>query len=161
MRTQTGFTLIEVLVSAALLGVAVITCTWTMSATTKAKSIVGSESVTASLIAREVHVLASTLPKAPSGAVGATAGSGVLALDSLEGALFSPPLKADKSPWTRYVGWTQSVDLAVYDVNDLSNPVLADPVDGLSEDGTQIYRLTVAVLEGSDLAGTYQWWISP
>ena len=55
---------------------------------------------------------------------------------------------------------THMVD-APYDVTDLSTPTSADPTDGLSEDGTQIYKLTVAILEGDDLAGTYQWWISP
>lgn len=160
-KPQSGFTLVEVLVSAALIGVALMASTWTMSATTQAKAMIGSPSVTASLIAGEINAMACTLPKAPSGSVGATSAGGVLALDSLEGAVFSPPLKADGSSWTQYSGWSQTVDLAVFDVTDLSTPTAADPTSGLSEDGTQIYRLTVLVHEGDELAGTYQWWISP
>jgi prepilin-type N-terminal cleavage/methylation domain-containing protein len=161
MRQPRGFTLIEVLVASALVGVALLSGSWAMSVTASSKSIVEGAPITAALIGREIHALACTLDKSPSGVSGVTSGALVQALDALEGAVFSPPIKADKSSWSQYSGWSQSVDLAVYDLSDLSTPTLDDPLLGLSEDGTRIYRLTVGVAEGNELVGTYHWWITP
>jgi prepilin-type N-terminal cleavage/methylation domain-containing protein len=161
MQGSPGFTLMEVLVTAAVLGVAFISGTWAMSSASSGKTILEADAIDASLLAREIHALATTLPKAPSGSVGATTAGGVLALDSLEGAVFSPPLKGDGSTDGEHPGWTQTVDLAVFDLSDLSTPTADDPTAGLPEDGPLVYRLTVDVSEGGTTMGTHSWWLSP
>ena len=161
MRHARGFTLIEVLVTAAVLGVALISASWTMSGAASAKTVLEPDAITASLLAREIHALANTLPKEPSGSVGATSAGGVQALDSLEGAVFSPPLRADLSTASDVTGWSQACDLAVFDLADLTTPTADDPTAGLPEDGTRVYQLTVTVSQGGETMGTHSWWISP
>jgi len=161
VKKHSGFTLIEVLVSAALLGVALLSGTWAMSVTSSTKAVVEGDEITAALLAREIYALACTVDKSPSGTFGVTSGASVLALDSLEGAVFSPPIKADTSTWSQYSGWKQAVDLTVYDVSDLSTPTTISPLTALSEDGTSIYKLEVDVYQGTELVDTLSWWITP
>jgi prepilin-type N-terminal cleavage/methylation domain-containing protein len=161
MRSRRGFTLVEVLVAATVLGIALLSGTWTMSTTTSASSVYAADPLTASLVAREIHALAQALPKTPSGSPGVTSGGAVVALDSLIGASFSPPIKADRSADTSLVGWTQQVGLTVYDLSDLSTPTRDDPTVGLSSDASKVYKLSVTVLENGSVADTFSWWISP
>ena len=158
---QRGFTLVEVIVSAAVLGIAILSGSWAMSLSVSAQATYEGDGIDPALLAKEVHALATTLDKTPSGTVGVTSGEAVQALDSLEGAVFSPPIRADGTSWTAYSGWTQSTDLDVFDVSDLSSPSGASPLDGLSEDGTQVYRLSVTISQGGEQLDTFHWWISP
>ncbi len=160
-RANTGFTYVEVLVAAMLIGLALVTASASLDSTVKMKSELDSDPGTAHLLAKEMYELAATLPTAPSGTTAATAADDVAALDSLIGASFTPPLRADLSTYSAYSTWTQQTTLTVYDLADLENPSGDSAADGIDEHESKIYKLSVTVLQGATTEGTYHWWIQP
>lgn len=156
-----GFTLIEVLAAALVVGIAILSGSWAMSGAARNRTLLAGPELTASLLAREVHELALTLPREPSGTVGATTPAQLLALDSLEGASLSPPVRADGTADGSLSGWTQVVDLSVYDVLDPTTPTADDPTLGLPSDGSLIYRLDVTVLKDGSVVDSFAWWLAP
>ena len=160
-RSTAGFTLLEVLMAAVILSVAFVSATWALSSAARTKSMYEERSYVALALAKNVYELAETLPREPSGAPGAGSADEVLALDSLVGASFSPPLKADGSEHTEMVGWRQDCTLEVFDLSDLSAPTVDDPCAGLPPDGALLYRLAVTVSQGGQPIETAHWWITP
>lgn len=156
-----GFTLVEVLIAGVLASVTMVSVGWAMSAAASTKSILGDSISTAVVLAREIHALADALPRAPSGSVAARDASEVLALDSLDGAVFKPPLRADGSRETALPGWEQRVDLALYSLDDLQTATTEDPRDGVDPQSRRLYQLRVTVLEDGAEVDTFVWWIRP
>jgi prepilin-type N-terminal cleavage/methylation domain-containing protein len=160
-RQTAGFTLLEVLMAALIVSLVFIGATWAMSSTARTKAVYEERSLVALACAKELFELADTLPKQPSGAPGATTAAGLLALDSLVGASFSPPLRADGSVDTELSGWSQHCNVTVHDLSELSLPTDASALDGLPPDGSALYRLEVTVSEGDQTVEVAHWWISP
>jgi hypothetical protein len=160
-KNTRGFTYFEVLMAAMIVGVALVSATWAMSSTARTKSVYGQYPATAGRIAREIHELAAGLAREPSGQLGATSGAEVLALDSLIGAVFSPPIRADGTPDDSFPSWAQEVDLAVYATSDLATPLDESAASGLPPDSGMLYRLEVRVTEGGAEVGRFHWWITP
>jgi prepilin-type N-terminal cleavage/methylation domain-containing protein len=160
-RQTAGFTLLEVLMASLIVSLVFIGATWAMSSTARTKAVYEERSLVALACAKELFELADTLPKQPSGAPGATTAAGILALDSLVGASFSPPLRADGSVDTELTGWSQDCNVTVHDLSELSVPTEASALDGLPPDGSAVYRLEVTVSEGDQPVEVAQWWISP
>ncbi len=160
-RPTRGFTLLEILVTAMLLGVSVIAATWAMSTTASSKTVVGEEPSTAARLATEIFELADTLPREPGGVVAATNGTPIDALDALVGASFSPPILADGTTESSLGQWRQQVSLAVYDLTDLSAPTADDPAAGIAADAAKIYMLSVTMLEDGQAVDTFDWWLAP
>ena len=161
LRGQRGFTLFEVLVAAMVLGLAFTSATWAMSATARTKALHAGNSSQALRVAKELYELAQGLPTEPSGVTGATSGAELLALDSLIGAQFSPPLRADGSADPDLVGWSQQTELSVIAVDAPATPLGDAPGGGLPVDAQKLYRLSVRVLQGDVELGTFDWWITP
>lgn len=159
-RTR-GFTYVEVLVAATLIGLALVTATASLDSTVRMKAEYEADSGTAHLLAKEIYELAVTLPSAPSGSLGATAAAEVEALDSLIGASFTPPLRADLTSASEFATWTQQTALTVYDIGDLDTPTGDSAADGIGEQESKLYKLSVTVLQGAEPAGTFHWWIQP
>lgn len=156
-----GFTLLEVLVAAVVLGTSLVAATWSMNATARTQALHELADGPADDLAREIHELASGLPREPSGQVGAHSAADVLALDSLVGASFSPPILADGSVAEGLDGWSQHVDLEVHALSALDTPTDDDPAAGLPPDGDKLYRLVVEIRLDGESAGVFSWWINP
>jgi prepilin-type N-terminal cleavage/methylation domain-containing protein len=155
-----GFTLVEVLVAAVITGIALAAVSWTMESAAKAKSVL-SEDPMAYLLAREIREMAEVLSRDPSGVVGVTRGSDVQALDSLQGAVFSPPVRADRSAAAALSGWAQRVTLAVCALDDLKTPTGESPTLGLGRTAKRLYRLSVAVTYAGQEVDHFDWWLTP
>ena len=160
-NSQRGFTLVELLVTALVLSTAFLSATWSMNATARTKEVYAKNQTPAFFLAKEIHELAVALPKTPSGTTGVTTGGAVVALDSLVGARFSPPIFSDGSASDEHDGWKQLVSLAVYDLADPTTPTADAPEDGLASDGTKLYRLEVLVQQDGQDIDTFHWWINP
>lgn len=160
-RNARGFTYVEVLVAAMLIGLALVTATASLDSTVQLKSELDSDPGTAHLLAKEMYELALALPSEPAGTIGATTAADVTALDALIGASFTPPLRADLTDYTAYSTWTQQTALTVYDIADLDTPSGDSAADGIDEHESKLYKLSVTVLDGGETQGTYHWWIQP
>ncbi len=159
--SQSGFTMAELMITVLVLGTAFIAATWSMTATALTKTAYDQAAGPAPFLAQEIFTLADGLPRKPSGMTGAVSGAGVVALDSLVGASFSPPILSDASLAPGFDGWKQSVDLSVYAVDDLETPTALDPADGLAPEGGFLYRLDVTVLHDGETVDSFSWWIHP
>ena len=160
-RANRGFTYVEVLVAAMLIGLVLVTATASLDSTVKLKAELDADPGTAHLLAKEMYELALTLPTVPSGDAAATQASEVTALDTLIGASFNPPLRADLSDYAAYGTWTQQTTLTVYDIADLETPSGDSAADGIDEHESKLYKLSVTALQGAETMGTYHWWIQP
>ena len=160
-RNNGGFTLAEVLVASFILGTAFIAASWSLSATASTQAGYGSTEGLALFVGREINELAGSLPKTPSGQTGANNVNDIVALDSLIGASFSPPVMADGTVVSDMSEWTQVVDLSIYSMSDLTTPTSDDPALGLPADADKLYRLDVVVRRNGEDVGSYQWWITP
>lgn len=156
-----GFTLFEVLLAVMILGTALVATTWSMTATARTKAAYDLASGPAPFLAQEIFTLADGLPREPTGVTGATTGAAVVALDSLVGARFAPPILADGSVADGFEGWEQRVNLSVFDLDDLATPTPADPAHGLPAEGGALYRLDVEVWHEGQPADSFSWWIRP
>jgi hypothetical protein len=144
-----------VLVATLVAGTMLVTATSALSATVDTHDQLASEPVAAFALAREIHSLALTLPHTAGDGSPATTGAGVLLLEDLDGATFSPPINAGRAALSSSAGWTQVVAI---DSVDLASPttLAADPTST-----STLLRLTVTVLEGRETRGTYAWWLNP
>ena len=159
-RRRSGFTLVEVLLAALITGIALAAVSWTMNSAAQAEAVMN-EDPRAFLLAREIRELADTLSRQPSGVVGATRGSDVMALDSLHGAVFSPPLRSDRTEQLSLGGWAQRVTLDVVSLDHPSTPTGESPTLGLSSKAQRLYRLTVAVTRDGEPVDRFEWWLVP
>jgi len=159
-RVMRGFTLIEVLLAALITGIAMAAVSWTMTSAAQAGSV-NNEDPRAFLLAREIRELADTLARKPSGAVGVTRGEDILALDSLHGAVFSPPLRSDRTKQAALTGWAQRVTLAVCSLDDPATPTGESPTLGLDSSAKRLYRLTVAITHDGEPVDRFEWWLAP
>ena len=156
-----GFTFAELLLTVFVLGTAFVAGTWSMSATARTKAAYEGAGGPALFLAQEIQAMADGLPRTPSGVTGVTSGAAVLALDSLDGAHFSPPILADGSVAPGLDGWGQDVSLSVYSLDDLTTPTADDPADGLDPESDCLYRLDVSVLHEGEPVHSFTWWIQP
>ena len=155
-----GFTLVEVLLAALITGIALAAVSWTMTAAAQGQSLLGEDPLPY-LLAREIRELAEALPREPSGFVGVTRGSDVRALDSLHGAVFSPPLRSDRTAQSSLSGWAQRVTLAVCTLEDPATPTGESPTLGLARNAQRLYRLSVAITYAGQAIDHFDWWLTP
>ena len=160
-RRCRGFTLAEVLITAMVIGTAFVAATWSMAATAKTKAAYDEADNPSGWLAQEIFSLADGLPRTPSGPSGVSSGFAVVALNSLVGANFSPPIAADKTIVPGFDGWKQSVALSIYSVSDLTHPTALDPTLGLPPESDKVYRLDVTVQHDGQTVDTYSWWLNP
>lgn len=156
-----GFTLLELLVTALVMGTALVAASWSMSATARTQALHDQAESPALELAREIHELALALPKTPAGTTGVTDPELLVALDGLVDAVFDPAILANGSPAAGVSGWSQHVDLDVVSVAAPDIPTADDPAAGLPVDGSLLYRLRVEIRHDDAVADTFSWWINP
>jgi type II secretory pathway pseudopilin PulG len=161
-RPATGMTLVEVLVGTVIVSLVVISAGWALSGANDSKHIHAEEPIDAALIAKEMYELALRQDSTDDGDPPATAAAGVMGLDSLDGASFSPPLDASlgELALANAAQWRQDVDLQVFDLSDLDTPSSEDFASASASSST-LYRLTVHVTFRGEDRGTWWWWINP
>jgi hypothetical protein len=153
-------TLIEVLMGTLVVSLVLVSASWALSQASTSRHVHAESPINAALLAKELHELALTLPTAPSGGGAAIAGSGVLALDTLDGASFTPPIDSAKASVASATGWTQLSHVSVYALSDLDHPT-SSTFTAVGKSSTSLYRLSVQVKQGSKDMGTWWWWINP
>ncbi|HZL98730.1 MAG TPA: type II secretion system protein [Planctomycetota bacterium] len=159
-RATLGFTLLEVLLAALIAGMALAAVSWTMTSAAQAKAVLA-EDPQAYLLAREIRELAEFLPREPSGSLAATGGAGVLALDSLHGAVFSPPLRSDRTTEASLAGWAQRVTLTVCSLDDPAGATGESATLGVARKAERLYRLAVEVSFAGEPVDRFEWWLTP
>ena len=80
-------------------------------------------------------------------------------LDSLDGAVFSPPIDAKPSTIKAAEGWSQAISVSVYDLADTTTAV-SSTMDGAAKTTTTLYKLSVTIKERGVDKGTWWWWIN-
>ena len=157
-RREAGLTLVEVLLAAVVFGVVLMASSWALNHAAGTRVAQAREPVGAALLAGHIHTLASTLSREPSGLPPAVDAAGLLALDSLDGAVFSPPLDADLDTLDDLQGWAQQVDIG------LVHPATPEVVEAWSPPaalGSHLILLTVDISHAGTSQGRFRWWLAP
>jgi len=157
-RAAAGLTLIEVLVAAFIVSSVLVSASWAMSQASSSKAIHTEDTIEAALLAREIHELALRLPTDASGSPVAKKAADVVALDTLDGAVFSPPISAMPAELSSANGWAQTVTVSVYNLTDTSSEVAAK-MAGATKDQNTLYKLSVTIEERGVDKGTWWWWL--
>jgi len=158
-RATAGLTLIEVLVAAFIVSSVLVSASWALSQANSSKAIHAEDSIEAALFAREIHELALRLSTELSGNPAAKTAADVLALDTLDGAVFSPPIDAKPAVIQGAEGWSQTVAVSVYDLTDTTNAVAAKMVDA-TKNARTLFKLSVTIKQRGVDKGTWWWWIT-
>ncbi len=156
-----GFTLVETLVAAIVAALVIVALADSITSSVGTRQSLAPPPGSAFHLAQEIYELAIQLPSQPSGTEGVTNGADVVALDSLSGAVFSPPIRADKTALSGYAGWTQQVALSIYALDDLDSATTMAISDGLSPSEGCVYKLSVTILARGDEVDAFEWWIKP
>ena len=159
-RADRGFTLAEVLLVTVLVGVGIAGVSWLMTMAAMTQDVHASVDPESLLLAREIREMAATLPTAPSGMGAADSADEITSLESLDGATFSPPLRADGQTLSNMSGWSQSIDVSLRDLDD-TNTVLSDTVRIVPKGERCVWRLDVTIAKSGTLVGNHTWWIAP
>ena len=159
-RATRGISFVEVVVAAGIVGMVFVTASWALTEVNITSHVKASDPPIAAALARDIHQLALTLPTQVTGAAAANTAGKVGNLETLDGARFNPPIDAMLGTHTELMGWSQDVDLQVYDILDLSAPVSGGLTDAPAHDESLI-KLTVVVSQRGVPAGNYVWWLTP
>ena len=160
-RNERGLTLVEVLTAAVILSMVLIGASYSLNGSARARVALADEGSEAAFVAREIHELAQSLAREPSGSGPVTTGAGVLALDSLDGAVFNPPLRGDGSADASRSDFTQQVDVVVVSLSDPSVPTGQSASMGVDPFDPVLFRVDVTVLQGGTDVGSWSWWLTP
>lgn len=149
-----GFTLIEVLISIILIGVAIAALVASNVAFTQSNAA-GTELSTAEFLLEQIKELTATLAvvdpltkKTTFGPEEATL-AGYDDIDDFDGASFSPPIGADRKPLNEFAGFVQQVTV------ENVNPANFDQVVG--DHTSDFVRVTVEVLLNGRQISSARW----
>lgn len=162
MRRERGLTLVEVLLSATVVGTLVVSAGWAIGMAVQSGAAAQEETCDAALMAREVFELALLQDTADDGDAPAKDAAGVTGLGSLDGASFCPPLDSTGAtlPLSSPELWRQDCDVQVHDLSDLGTPV-SEAFAGAAQTSSTLYRLTVTVSFRGQEQGSWWWWLNP
>jgi hypothetical protein len=157
-RRRSGFTLIEVLLATVLIVLA-IASSQAVFMSASARVAYADDSLSARQLAREIHQMAQTLPRETTAATLVTSAADIVALGSLHGAVFSPPLMADGTELSALTDWEQRVTLEVVTLGDPGTSEIVDPRTALSHDTPNLYRLKVTIFQNNSEVDSFRWWL--
>jgi prepilin-type N-terminal cleavage/methylation domain-containing protein len=154
-KHERGFSLIEVLISILLVGLAIASLVAANSAFTMANGA-GADLSTAEFLIEQIRELTTLLPVVDPNTDDATFGpeSGeTLAdyddVDDFDGASFSPPISADRNPLNDFAAYSQYVTV------ENVNPSNFEQV--VSDHGSNFIRVTVRVSVNSKVVSSTSW----
>ena len=120
-RAHTGFTITEVLMTTVVMGTSMVALGWMMTSANRTQDVYQEQSADDLQLAREIRELALAVRKEAFNDNGiAVMPADVLCLSNLDGASFSPPIRADLSVMTHLSGWTQRVQLTQHALGTLA-----------------------------------------
>lgn len=152
-RYQGGFSLIEVLFAIILIGIAIASLVAANSSFTKTNAA-GTNLSTAEFLLEQIRELTVLLPvvdpETENLTFGPEAGETVLAdyddLDDFDGAVFSPPISADRATLNNFAAFTQQVTVENVSATNFEQVV----ADNSSANPQYFVRVTVKVLFNSE-----------
>jgi prepilin-type N-terminal cleavage/methylation domain-containing protein len=154
-KYESGFSLIEVLISILLVGLAIASLVAANSAFTMANGA-GADLSTAEFLIEQIRELTTLLPVVDPITGDATFGpeSGeTLAsyddVDDFDGATFSPPISADKNSLNDFVAFSQHVTVENVSATNFEQVV--------SDHGSNFVRVTVQVSMNSNVISSTSW----
>lgn len=155
---QAGLTFFEVIGATIVLALAVVSSAMVMTTANSTRAALQAGTIDAALLASHVHEVAVGLSKKTSGLPIASAGNEVLALDTLDGAVFSPPIDARLAVIPGSTGWAQQVDLRTVDPTGATTP---RNFSGPNPVAAAMVELSVTVTHMGRAVDTFTWWLSP
>lgn len=154
-RHNKGFSLIEVLIAVLLIGVAVAALVGANSALTRANGA-GTDLSTASFLIGEITELTALLavvdPESGASTFGPEAGETLATyddLDDLDGAVFSPPISADRAALNASAGYSQQITVENVSPSDFEQVV--------GNHTSDFVRVTVRVFLNSRQISSASW----
>ena len=153
-KDSSGFTFVEVLIAILLVGLAIASLMAANLAFTQANDA-GTDLSTAEFLIEQIKELTALLPVVdPDG--GTTFGpetgenlAGYDDLDDFDGASFSPPINADRSPLNDYTSFSQQVTVQNVSASDFEQVV--------ADHGSYFVRVTVSVYQNAQRITTASW----
>ena len=154
-KYKSGFTLIEVLISILLIGLAVASLVAANSAFTKANGA-GTDLSTAEFLIEQIRELTMLLPVIDPETEDATFGpetgetlAGYDDLDDFDGITFSPPIDVDRNVLNNFAAFHQVV--TVENVNDSNFEQIA------ADHSSNFVRVSVSVYKNSKVISSTSW----
>jgi len=153
-KDSSGFTFVEVLIAILLVGLAIASLMAANLAFTQANDA-GTDLSTAEFLIEQIKELTALLPVVdPDG--GTTFGpetgenlAGYDDLDDFDGASFSPPINADRSPLNDYASFSQQVTVQNVSASDFEQVV--------ADHSSYFVRVTVSVYQNAQRITTASW----
>ena len=149
-----GFTLVEVLISVVLLGVAICAILGANVSFTQANGA-GTKLATAEFLTEQIRTLTTMVavadPQTGTGTWGAEEGGVSLYddLDDFDGRIFSPPIDGNANSLSTLAGYSQQVVVENVSASNFGQTV--------SDHGSAFVRVTVIILSGGDEITRTSW----
>lgn len=154
-RRPKGFSLIEVMISVILVGLSITALVLASNSLTMANGA-GANLTTAEFLIEQIRELTTMLPAAdpdsPSHFGQETSGVPYNDVDDFNGAVFCPPIGADKVPLTAFASYSQQVIVQKLNPSNLDQ-VVADPNTSISP----FLRVTVTIVQNNRDISSASW----
>ncbi len=153
LKRPNGFSLIEILISVVLVGLSITALVLASNSLTMANGA-GADLSTAEFLAEQIRELTTLLPAAdpdsPAHFGQETSGPSYNDVDDLDGAVFNPPISADKTVLSVFGGFSQQV------IVQKVNPSNLDQV--VSDSSTSPFlRVTVMIVQNNKQISSSSW----
>ena len=153
-RIEPAFTLIEVLVAIALIGLAIASLVASSSSFTRANGA-GADLSTAEFLIEQIRELTAMLPvidpQTGTSMFGPEEGSFTIYddLDDFDGANFSPPISTDRNVLNDFAAFSQQIAVENVNASDFGQVV--------ADHGSDFVRVTVTVLLNANQISSVSW----
>jgi Tfp pilus assembly protein PilV len=155
-RAQTGSTFVELMLAVLVVSTTLVASTASMQSTAQVYHFFADGKHEALMLAQEIHEAAKVLPWSHQNGAEPVFGDDVLDLWDLDGKTFDPPRSADYDVIVSHIGWSQSVEIKVV---DMQHPEVE--VDPDTFVGSTLVDLKVTVKNGEEEIDVVDWWLSP
>jgi hypothetical protein len=147
--------MVEVLVATLVAGIALSAVATAIGQAAILKQTQDENPSQAIMLATTIHTLAMQLPRETWDGSPATSGATLETLGDLTGAVFSPPIDLKRATRTALAGWSQEVSLREVGIDD---PTTDAAVSGETQ---TLWEVSVTIKQGSEIEGSYVWWVVP
>jgi hypothetical protein len=155
-RAQAGSTFVELMLAVLVVSTTLVASTASMHGSAQVYHFFADGKHEALMLAQEIHEAAKVLPWESGGSDPYLFGEDVFNVWDLDGKTFDPPRSADYDVVVSHIGWSQSVEVMVVDMN---NPDVE--VDPETFEGSTLVDLKVTIKQGEEEVDVVDWWLSP